>query len=126
MVDRALIRSSDKTQVFHDQIEQKQKELQPWKTKINQKQAEIDIKASERDMLVKKAEAIKQACSEAQDALEKSRSDRKSKVCVPNNVKMRSPDQASRSGNSKISNIASSHFNRTPKVPNKEYRYGPV
>jgi structural maintenance of chromosome 4 len=126
LVDRALIRSSDKTQVFHDQIEQKQKELQPWKTKVNQKQAEIDIKASERDMLVKKAEGIRQASSEAQEALEKLRSDQKSKVCVPNNVKIPSPDQASRSGSSKISNTGNSRFNRTRKLPNKEYRYGPV
>jgi len=78
--DHALIRHSDKTQVFHDQIEQKQKELQPWKTKINQKQAEIDIKTSERDMLVKKAEAIKLAGAEAQETLEKLRSDQKTKV----------------------------------------------
>jgi hypothetical protein len=68
--------------VFHDQIEQKQKELQPWKTKVNQKQAEIDVKASERDMLIKKAEAIKQASAEALEALENLKSDQKAKVCV--------------------------------------------
>jgi structural maintenance of chromosome 4 len=85
-VVHALIYPSDKTQVFHDQIEQKQKELQPWKTKINQKQAEIDIKTSERDMLVEKAEAIKQASAEAQEALEKLRSDQKAKVCYIVNV----------------------------------------
>lgn len=85
-VVHALIYPSDKTQVFHDQIEQKQKELQPWKTKINQKQAEIDIKTSERDMLVEKAEAIKQASAEAQEALEKLRSDQKTKVCYIVNV----------------------------------------
>jgi hypothetical protein len=77
---------SDKTQVFHDQIEQKQKELQPWKTKVNQKQAEIDIKTSERDMLVKKAETIKQASAEAQETLEKLRSDQKTKVCLFDSV----------------------------------------
>jgi len=55
-------------QVFHVQIEQKQKELQPWKTKINQKQAEIDIKTSEHDMLVQKAKTIKHASAEAQEA----------------------------------------------------------
>ncbi|KAH9953375.1 hypothetical protein BC827DRAFT_1248888 [Russula dissimulans] len=79
----------DKTQVFHDQIEQKQKELQPWKTKVNQKQAEIDIKASERDMLVKKAEGIRQASSEAQEALEKLRSDQKSKIGELENLEHR-------------------------------------
>lgn len=77
-----LIRPSDKTQVFHDQIEQKQKELQPWKMKVNQKQAEIDVKTSERDMLIKKAETIKQASAEAHEALENLRNDQKTKVCV--------------------------------------------
>lgn len=80
--DNVFIRSSDKTQVFHDQIEQKQKELQPWKMKVNQKQAEIDVKTSERDMLIKKAETIKQASAEAHEALENLRNDQKTKVCV--------------------------------------------
>jgi structural maintenance of chromosome 4 len=84
----AFIRPSDKTQVFHDQIEQKQKELQPWKTKINQKQADIDVKTSERDMLIKKAEAIKQASAEAQEALENLRNDQKTKVRVLDNIGM--------------------------------------
>ncbi|KAH9058282.1 RecF/RecN/SMC N terminal domain-containing protein [Lactarius vividus] len=79
----------DKTQVFHDQIEQKQKELQPWKAKINQKQAEVDVKTSERDMLVKKAEAVKQASAEAQEALETVRSDQKAKVGELENLKDR-------------------------------------
>ena len=79
--DRALIGPVDKTQVFHDQIEQKQKDLQPWKTKINQKQADVDVKTSERDMLVKKAEAVKQASAEAQEALETVKGDQKAKVC---------------------------------------------
>jgi structural maintenance of chromosome 4 len=80
--DNALIHPSDKTQVFHDQIEQKQKELQPWKTKVNQKQAEVDVKTSERDMLIQKAETIKQASAEAHEALENLRNDQKTKVCV--------------------------------------------
>ncbi|KAH9070762.1 RecF/RecN/SMC N terminal domain-containing protein [Lactarius deliciosus] len=79
----------DKTQVFHDQIEQKQKELQPWKAKINQKQAEVDVKTSERDMLVKKAEAVKQASAEAQEALETVRSDQKAKLGELDNLKDR-------------------------------------
>jgi structural maintenance of chromosome 4 len=87
-VDHMLTDLSDKTQVFHDQIEQKQRELQPWKTKINQKQAEIDVKTSERDMLVKKAEGIRQASAEAQEALESLKSDQKSKVCVFGGVKL--------------------------------------
>ncbi|KAN0127918.1 RecF/RecN/SMC N terminal domain containing protein [Lactarius tabidus] len=79
----------DKTQVFHDQIEQKQKELQPWKTKINQKQAKVDVKTSERDMLVKKAEAVKQASAEAQEALETVKSDQKAKIGELENLKDR-------------------------------------
>jgi structural maintenance of chromosome 4 len=80
-IAHSLIGPADKTQVFHDQIEQKQKELQPWKAKINQKQAEVDVKTSERDMLVKKAEAVKQASAEALEALETVKSDQKAKVC---------------------------------------------
>jgi structural maintenance of chromosome 4 len=86
--DRVLTVLSDKTQVFHDQIEQKQRELQPWKTRINQKQAEIDVKTSERDMLVKKAEGIRQAGAEAQEALESLKSEQKTKVCAFGDYKL--------------------------------------
>ncbi|KAH8991822.1 hypothetical protein EDB83DRAFT_2534930 [Lactarius deliciosus] len=68
-------------------IEQKQKELQPWKTKINQKQAEVDVKTSERDMLVKRAEAVEQASAEAQEALETVKSDQKAKIGELENLK---------------------------------------
>ncbi len=50
--------ASDKTKVFHDQIEVKQKELQPWKTQIDAKQAEIDVAANECQKLQQKAEAV--------------------------------------------------------------------
>ncbi|KZT08792.1 RecF/RecN/SMC protein [Laetiporus sulphureus 93-53] len=70
----------DKTQVFHDQIEVKQKELQPWTVKINQKQAEIDLATSERDMLAKKAEAAKAASQEAREALEKLQAEHSTKM----------------------------------------------
>ncbi|KAG6333811.1 hypothetical protein ID866_5281 [Astraeus odoratus] len=60
----------DKTQVFHDQIEAKQKELQPWTAKINAKKAKIDIATSERDALAKKAAALKDAVKDAQADLE--------------------------------------------------------
>lgn len=72
----------DKTQVFHDKIEIKQKELQPWTAKINAKQAEIDLATNERDMLAKKAEAAKVASKEAQDQLEQLRADNKAKACL--------------------------------------------
>lgn len=58
----------------------KQKELQPWTAKINTKQAEIDVASSERDALAKKAEVIKRASKEAQEALEKLQADREGKV----------------------------------------------
>jgi structural maintenance of chromosome 4 len=70
----------DKTQVFHDQIEVKQKELQPWTAKINTKQAEVDIASSERVALAKKAEAVKDVSKEAQEALEKLQSHQEAKV----------------------------------------------
>ncbi|KAH9026705.1 hypothetical protein EDB83DRAFT_2656020 [Lactarius deliciosus] len=49
----------DKTWVFRDQIEQKQKELQPWKAKVDQKQADVNVKTSERNMLVKSVQMAK-------------------------------------------------------------------
>ncbi|KAG6864805.1 hypothetical protein C0991_007028 [Blastosporella zonata] len=70
----------DKTQVFHDQIEAKQKELQPWTAKINAKQAEIDVASSERDALTKKAEALELARKEAQETLNGLSSDNVVKV----------------------------------------------
>ncbi|EKM61772.1 uncharacterized protein PHACADRAFT_135672 [Phanerochaete carnosa HHB-10118-sp] len=69
----------DKTQVYHDQIEIKQKELQPWNVKINKKKAEVDIATSERDMLTKKAEEAKQASQEAQATLDQLREDQAAK-----------------------------------------------
>lgn len=71
---------ADKTQVFHNQIELKQKELQPWTAKINTKQAEVDVASSERDALAEKAEAIKQAGKQAQEALEKLQTDQEAKA----------------------------------------------
>jgi len=71
---------SDKTQVFHDQIEVKQKELQPWTAKINSQQAEIDVASSERNALAKKAEAVKAACQEAQESLGNLQADQEAKA----------------------------------------------
>lgn len=55
----------DKTQVFHDKIQVKQKELQPWTAQINAKQAELDVAISERDALAEKAETLRSQCEEA-------------------------------------------------------------
>lgn len=74
---------SDKTQGFHDQIEQKQRDLQPWTAKRSKKQAEIDIKTSERDSLVKRAEAVQEAGKEAKENLAKFRAEQESKVRGP-------------------------------------------
>ena len=73
---------SDKTQVFHDQIEAKQKELKPWAAQVNVKQAEIDVAVSERNTLAEKAEAVKNACKEAQENLEQLQTTHQSKVSI--------------------------------------------
>ncbi|KAJ8108492.1 hypothetical protein ONZ43_g6409 [Nemania bipapillata] len=46
-----------KTQVFSDQIAAKQKSLEPWQEKINQKQSAIAVAESEMAILVEKANA---------------------------------------------------------------------
>ncbi|KAH9012931.1 SMCs flexible hinge [Lactarius pseudohatsudake] len=79
----------DKTEVFRDRIEQKQKELQPWKTKVDQKKADVDVKTSERDMLVKTAEALEQASTEAHEALAKVKSVQTVKIRELENLKNR-------------------------------------
>ena len=66
--------------MYHDQIEVKQRELQPWTAKINKKQAEIDVATSERDMLAKKAEAAKAALDDAKQTLEQLQEDQQAKV----------------------------------------------
>ena len=71
---------ADKTQVFHDQIQVKQKELQPWTAQINTKQAEIDVATSERDALAKKAQALQAANKEARETLEALQEDLQTKV----------------------------------------------
>ncbi|KAJ6586845.1 RecF/RecN/SMC [Mycena vulgaris] len=70
----------DKTQVFHDQIEAKQKDLQPWTTKINAKQAEVDVATSERDALSKKAKTVQDAAEEASANLQQLQVDQQAKL----------------------------------------------
>ncbi|KAI5998259.1 RecF/RecN/SMC [Pisolithus albus] len=60
----------DKTQVFHDQIEVKQKELEPWTAKINAKRAAVDIATSEREALTQKVAGLKGAVKDAEADLE--------------------------------------------------------
>ncbi|OTB03223.1 hypothetical protein M426DRAFT_322014 [Hypoxylon sp. CI-4A] len=64
----ATIRESlkGKTQVFSDQIAVKQKSLEPWKEKINQKQSAIAVAESELAILEEKANAGAVALEEMQ------------------------------------------------------------
>ncbi|KAJ7680246.1 RecF/RecN/SMC [Mycena polygramma] len=77
----------DKTQVFHDQIEAKQKDLQPWTTKINAKKAEVDVATSERDALAKKAKAAQDATEEASSALQQLQADQETKLAQQENYR---------------------------------------
>ena len=70
----------DKTEVFHAQIEVKQKDLEPWSAKINKKQAELDIATNERNMLAEKASAVKDSVADAAKALERLVVDKDAKV----------------------------------------------
>jgi len=70
----------DKTQVFHDKIEEKQKELQPWTAQINAKQADIDVATSERDALAKKAESLKAQCKAAEETYSALKAELETKV----------------------------------------------
>ncbi|KAH8982071.1 SMCs flexible hinge [Lactarius akahatsu] len=79
----------NKTEVFRDRIEQKQKELQPWKMKVDEKQAEVDVKTSKCDMLVKTAEALEQASTEAHEVLAKVKSIQTVKIGELENLKNR-------------------------------------
>ena len=79
--------SSDKTQVFHDKIQEKQKELQPWTAQINAKQANIDVASSERDALSKKADSLKLQLKESEETLTTLQSEYKSKVMLKFSIK---------------------------------------
>ncbi|KAL7424908.1 Structural maintenance of chromosomes protein 4 [Cryptotrichosporon argae] len=63
----------DKTDQFTTQIEVKQRELEPWTTKISEKQSAIDVAQSERDLLAQKATGAKDALDEAAADVEKTR-----------------------------------------------------
>lgn len=59
-----------KTQVFSDQITQKQKELEPWNEKINQKQSAIAVAQSELDILNQKRNASQKSIQEIQGKID--------------------------------------------------------
>ncbi len=58
----------------------KQKELAPWKARIDSKRAEIEVATSERDGLAKKAESVAEACEQAEESLQELKSDQQVKV----------------------------------------------
>ena len=59
----------DKTQIYHDEIEAKQKELAPWTAKVNKVQSVLDVAKGERDLLVGKARGLMQATQDAHEQL---------------------------------------------------------
>jgi len=73
--------------VFHDKIQEKQKDLQPWTAQINAKQADIDVASSERDALSKKAESLKLQLRESEETLATLQSEYKSKVMLKSGIK---------------------------------------
>jgi structural maintenance of chromosome 4 len=75
-----LIWILDKTQVFHEQIKTKQKELQPWTAKINIKQAAIDIVSSEQDVCTKKVTGLKDAVMQVEGQLTELQVEQEGKV----------------------------------------------
>ncbi|KAF8476960.1 RecF/RecN/SMC N terminal domain-containing protein [Kalaharituber pfeilii] len=68
-----------KTQVFSDQITQKQKQLEPWNEKINHKQSAIAVAQSELDIFHQKRDASQRAIEEIQSKVEVIRESRKAK-----------------------------------------------
>jgi structural maintenance of chromosome 4 len=70
-----------KTQAFSDQIAVKQKSLEPWNEKINQKQSAIAVAQSELAILHEKANAGAVALEETQAKLASIEEGRKAKLC---------------------------------------------
>ncbi|KAJ7188350.1 RecF/RecN/SMC [Mycena filopes] len=85
----------DKTQVFHDQIEAKQKDLQPWTTKINAKKSEVDVAKSEREALAKKAKGVQDAAEDASNRLEQLQTEQKDKLAQQENYRSEKKAQQS-------------------------------
>ena len=68
-----------KTQVFSDQIAAKQKSLEPWNEKINEKQSAIAVTQSELDILQERASAGVVALEEIQEKIKSITESRKAK-----------------------------------------------
>ena len=65
---RIRVDLKDKTQVFSDQIEQKQKQKQPWDQQISEKRSALDVARSELEML-------RESASQAANDLAKARTE---------------------------------------------------
>ncbi|MCJ1404085.1 hypothetical protein MMC11_007310 [Xylographa trunciseda] len=81
-VELGTIRESlkGKTQAFSDEIAKKQKSLEPWNEKINQKQSAIAVTQSELDILRERASAGEVAVEEAQSKVNTIEEGRTTKV----------------------------------------------
>ncbi|KAL9044729.1 MAG: hypothetical protein Q9214_002153 [Letrouitia sp. 1 TL-2023] len=87
----AMVRDNlkGKTQVFSDQIAVKQKSLEPWKEKINEKQSAIAVTQSELDILLERASAGDVALQEAELKITSLKESRRSKEAELNDMKAR-------------------------------------
>ena len=54
-----------KTAVFRDQVEAKQKELQPWTRQLNELQSAYDLTKSELDIVANRAKQVRHCCRTA-------------------------------------------------------------
>jgi hypothetical protein len=73
-------------------------------------------------MLVKKADGVRQASAEAQEALESLKGEQKTKVRVFLAGKLSISDYGSRPGSSKISSTGNNPFIKWRKLRNSEFR----
>ncbi|KIW61617.1 hypothetical protein PV05_01717 [Exophiala xenobiotica] len=69
-----------KTQGLSDQIAAKQKSLEPWNAKMNQKQSEIAVAQSELDILTEKANSGQKAIDQAKEKIESIEANRAEKL----------------------------------------------
>jgi structural maintenance of chromosome 4 len=60
----------DKTQVFTDEIEKIQRELEPWRSKISEKESEIEVAQSQVDILRERAASAQASLDESKEKME--------------------------------------------------------
>ncbi|KAI0312986.1 hypothetical protein OF83DRAFT_592772 [Amylostereum chailletii] len=80
---------TDIIQPFQDQINKKQEEQKPWLDLINEKEAQVEVRKSERDILVQKAEDVKAATADAEASLRELQEGQESKIQQLNDLKKR-------------------------------------